>query len=182
MLGTGIEQGASLLAEGRCTHNRLQLVPAPTQGCSPTGPRQLAPSQAVAGRPLVCESGEHATLSRRCSVRVHSPDLACLLKVVAPSAAYSSYLLHQGCCWTDHGASPHTGGGRPAPDVCESGDHVTLSRRCSVRVSSKVLACLLKVVAPRTAYSSYLLPPRGALRRGHANSPLTGGGRPAPDV
>ena len=75
------------------------------------------PSQAVAGRPLMCESGDHVTLSRRCSVRVSSKDLACLLKVVALRPAHSPYLLHQGCCWTDHGASPLTGGGRPAPDV-----------------------------------------------------------------
>ena len=75
------------------------------------------PSQAVAGWPLMCESGDHVTLSRRCSVRVYSPDLACLLKVVAPRTADSSYLLHQGCCWSDHGASPLTGGGRLAPDV-----------------------------------------------------------------
>ena len=45
----------------------------------------------------MCESGDHVTLSRRCSVRVYSPDLACLLKVVAPRTADSSYLLHQGC-------------------------------------------------------------------------------------
>ena len=28
---------------------------------------------------------------------VSSKDLVCLLKVVAPRAAYSSYLVHQGC-------------------------------------------------------------------------------------
>ena len=67
----------------------------------------------------MCESGDHVTLSRRCSVRVSSNDLACLMKVVALRTAHSPYLLHQGCCRTDHGASPLTvtGGGRPAPDV-----------------------------------------------------------------
>ena len=181
MLGTGIEPGSSLLVEGRCTQNRRQLVPTPP-GVLSDGATPARPSQAVAGGPLMCESGDRVTLSRRYSVRVYSPDLACLLKVVAPRAADSSSLLHQGCSPTGPRqlAPSQAVAGRPL--MCESGDHVTLSRRCSVRVSSKVLACLLKVVAPTTAYSSYLLPPRGALRRGHANSPLTGGGRPAPDV
>ena len=65
----------------------------------------------------MCESEDHVTLSRMCSLRVYSLDLACLSKVVAPRAAYSSHLLHQGCCWSEHGASPLTGGGSPAPDV-----------------------------------------------------------------
>ena len=91
-----IEQGSSLLVEGRCTQNRLQLLPAPPgvlfDGATPT-----RPSQALAGLPLMCESGDHVTLYRRCSVRVSSKVLACLFKVVALRAAYSSYLLHQGC-------------------------------------------------------------------------------------
>ena len=112
----GIEQGSSLLVEGRCTQNRLQLLPAPPgvlfDGATPT-----RPSQAVAGRPLMCESGDHVTLSRRCSVRVSSKDLACLSKVIAPRPARIPYLLHQRYSPTDHGASPLTGGDRPAPDV-----------------------------------------------------------------
>ena len=52
---------------------------------------------------------------------MYSPDLVCLLKVVAPRAACSLYLLHQGCCWADHGAyvytAPLTGGSRPVCDV-----------------------------------------------------------------
>ena len=66
--------------------------------------------------------------------------------------------------------------------MCESEDHVTLSRRCSVRVSSNDVVCLLKVVAPRTAYSSHLLHQENSRRGGGANSPITGGGRLAPDV
>ena len=112
----GPEPGSSLLVEGRCTQNRRQLLPAPP-GVLSDGATPTRPSQAVAGRPVMCESGDHVTLSRRCSVRVSSKDLACLLKVVALRPAHSPYLLHQGCCWTDHGASPLTGGGRPAPDM-----------------------------------------------------------------
>ena len=100
------ERGSSLLVEGRCTQNRLQLLPAPP-GVLSDGATPTRPSEAVAGRPLMCESGDHVTLSRRCSVWVSSKLLACLSKVVALSTASSSYLLHQGC-------SP-TGPGQPAP-------------------------------------------------------------------
>ena len=92
----GIEPGSSLLVEGGCTQSRLQLVPAPP-GVLSDGATPTRPSQAVAGRPLMCESGDRATLSRRCSVWVSSPDLACLSKAVALRAACSSYLPHQGC-------------------------------------------------------------------------------------
>ena len=156
MLGTGFEQDPSLLVEDRRTQNRLQLVPAPP-GVLPDGTSQPAPHRRWQARPLMCESGDHATLSRRCSVRVHSLDLACLSKVVAPRAADSSHLLHRGGSPTGScQLAPHRRWqGRPL--MCESGDHATLSRRCSVRVSSKILACLSKVVALRTASSSYLL-------------------------
>ena len=157
MLGTGIEPGSSLLAEGHRTQGRLQLLPAPPGVLSDeTMAGHTQP--ALAGQPLMCESGDHVTLSRRCSVRVSSKVLACLLKVVAPRAAYSLYLLHQGCSPTGSGTPTRPSQavtGRPL--MCESGDHVTLSRRCSVRVSSPDLACLLKVIALRAAYSSYLL-------------------------
>ena len=112
----GPEQGSSLLVEGHCTQDRLQLVPA-APGVLSVGATPTRPSQAVAAQPLMCESGDHVTLSRRCLVRVYSPDLACLPKVVALRAASSSHLLHEGCCRNDHGASPLTGGGSPAPDV-----------------------------------------------------------------
>ena len=152
----GFEHRSSLLAEGRCTQNRLQLVPAPP-GVLSDEATPTRPSQPGAGRPLMCESGDHVTLSRRCSVRVSSKVLACLLKVVALSTAYSSHLLHQGSLYD--GATPT----RPSqavagwPLMCESGDCVTLSRRCSIRVFSPDLACLSKVVAPGTTYSSHLL-------------------------
>ena len=123
-----------------------------SDGATPT-----RPSQAVAGRPVMCESGDHVTLSRRCSVRVSSKDLACLLKVVALRPAHSSCLLHQGCSTNAPCQLAPSQAVAGKPLMCESGDHVTLSRRCSVRVSSPDLACLLKVVAPRAAYSSYLL-------------------------
>ena len=135
----------------------------------------------------MCESGEHVTLSRRCSVRAYSPDLACLLKVVTPRAAYSPYLLHQGRSLKAPRqlASLQAVAGRPL--MCESGDHVTLSRRCSVRVHSTDLACFLKVVALRTAHSPHLLHQRtrstgGAVGRIMAPRLLTGVGRPASDV
>jgi hypothetical protein len=114
-------------------------------------------SQAVAGRPLLCESGDHVTLSRRCSVWASSKVLACLLKVVALSTASNLCLLHQGhpFCRFKAPRLSQAVAGRPLP--CERGDHVTISLMCLVRVSSKVLACLLKVVALSTAYSSYLL-------------------------
>ena len=151
-----MQPGSSLLVEGRGTQNRRQLVPAPP-GVLLVRSWRLAPHSAVAGQPLMCESGYHVTLSRRCSVRVSSKVLACLLKVVALRTAYSSYLLHQGCSPTlpRQLAPSQAVAGRPL--MCESGDHVTLSRRCSVRVSSPGLACLLKVVALRAADSSYLL-------------------------
>ena len=41
--------------------------------------------------------------------------------------------------------------------MCESEDHVTLSRRCSERVYNLDLACLLKAVAIGTDHSPYLL-------------------------
>ena len=126
------------------------------QGCSRTGPRQLAPPQAVAGGPLMREIGDHVTLSRRCSVWAPSPALACLLKLAALSTASSSQPLHQGHCRMSPATLPVLAvAGRPL--MCESGDRVTLSRRCSVWAPSEVLACLLKVVALSTASSSYLL-------------------------
>ena len=91
----GPEQGSSLLVEGRCTQNRLQLVPAPPGRALEIAPPSR-PSQAVAGGALPCESGDRVTLSRRCSVWAPSKVLACLLKVVALRTASSSYLLHQG--------------------------------------------------------------------------------------
>ena len=101
----------------------------------------------------MCESGDHVTLSRRCSERVYSPDPACLPKFVAPRAAYRFYLFSDGATLTL--ASSQAVAGRPL--MCESVlDHVLLSRRCSVRVYSPDLACLSKVMAARAAYSSHL--------------------------
>ena len=130
----------------------------------------------------MCESGDRVTLSRRCSVWGPSPVLACLLKVVALSAASSSYLLHEvDAVGRVTPTLPLLAvAGRPL--MCESGDRATLSRRCSVWAPGKVLACLLKVAALRAASGSYLLH-QGCCRRDHAaDPPLTGGGRPAPDV
>ena len=115
----GIEPGSRLLVEGRCTQHLRQLVSA-SPGVLSDGAMPTRPSQAVAGRPLMCESGDHVTLSRRCSVRVSSKVLACLFKVVALRTAYSSYLLHHGCSPTRaprHANPPLTGGGRLIPDV-----------------------------------------------------------------
>ena len=65
--------------------------------------------------------------------------------------------------------------------VCETEDHVTLSRRCSTWVRSPAPVCLLKVVALRTRLrttsSSYLLhkgPVKGCSRTGHTNYKWTG--------
>ena len=71
----GLEHGSGLLVEGRCTQNRLELVPAPPRVQSDGS----APSQAMAGRPRVCYSRDHVALSRRCSVWASSTARACLL-------------------------------------------------------------------------------------------------------
>ena len=89
-----------------------------SDGTTPT-----RPSQAVAGRPLMCESGDHVTLSQRCSVRASSKVLACLLKVVTPRTAYSSYLLHTPglFCWLT--PARLNSGSIPAAFRQHSGEH-----------------------------------------------------------
>ena len=76
----GSEYGSSLLAEGRGAQSRLQLVPA-SPGVLSDGATPTRPSQAVAGWPVMCESGDHVTLSRRCYVWASITARACLLKV-----------------------------------------------------------------------------------------------------
>ena len=76
-------------------------------------------------------------------------------------------------------APPRAVAGQPLR--CERGDPVTLYRRCSVWALRKILAYLLKVVAPRTASSSDLLR-QGCSRKGQAGPLLTGDSRPASAV
>ena len=99
----GFEHRSSLLAEGRCTQNRLQLVPAPPGVLSSTG-----------------HANRRVALSRRFSVLAPSLARACLLRIVALSTASSSYLLRQGCSRTCRANPPLTCSGRPEPVMGES--------------------------------------------------------------
>ena len=62
------QDGSSLLAGGRCTRHPLKLAPAPRGVLSLSQATPTHSSPAVADRPMLCESGGHVALPRKCSV------------------------------------------------------------------------------------------------------------------